>query len=181
MKTLAAVLASAGVAFLGCSASADNTSAEAAEGTPSISADQLVDAPGPATVMRVTIRGGPRAGTYEKTSADPTCTVGFAEEGAWGNAASDIEDSEGLTGIDLIVPDPAAAVEGTRDFLFTAYFDERTDESNRIHIEPAKGTGSGTVRIEDRGRSGRVSMSGQTGDGVGVEATIDCKQIIRSE
>ncbi|HET9454294.1 MAG TPA: hypothetical protein VFO66_08430 [Gemmatimonadaceae bacterium] len=136
---------------------------------------------GSATSMRVTLTGGPKPGTYEKSSDEPTCTVGWASEGAWGNAASDLEDKSGLIGIDLIVPKPEAAKGGTSEFMLTVYLDDRLDPANQFTVDPPNGKGTGTVTIEDRGSTATVTARGKTPEGVEVDARIECRQILRAE
>lgn len=135
---------------------------------------------GGGSVIRATLSGGPLPGTHEKRHETTTCTVGWAETGAWGNAASDTEDKEGLVGVDLIVKDPAKAKAGTDDFLAIVYINDRLDPKNQLTIEPRKGKGRGTVRIDDRGSTATVTIQGTSEAGVGVDATIDCAQILRA-
>ena len=135
---------------------------------------------GGGSTLKVTLTGGPLPGTHEKVHDSPTCTVGYAKKGAWGNAASDIEDKEGLVGIDMIVDDPAAAKTGTDQFMATVYVNDRLDEKNRITIDPRNNKGTGTVTIDDKGSTARVTIKGTSTQGVGVDATIDCKQILRA-
>lgn len=155
-------------------------SASAAASAASAASAVAGAAVGGATSMKVTLTGGPKPGTYDKDSSTPTCTVGYAGEGKWGNAASDLEDKSGLIGIDLIVPDPAAAKAGTDDFMMAVYLDDRLDPKNQFMIEPKNGKGTGTVKIDDRGGTATVTVQGKTKEGVGVDARIDCKQIMRA-
>ena len=135
---------------------------------------------GGGSTIRVTLTGGPLPGTHEKQHDSPTCTVGYAKQGAWGNAASDLEDKEGLVGIDMIVDDPAAAKSGTDKFMATVYVNDRLDPKNQITIDPRNNKGTGTVTIDDKGSTARVTIKGKSAAGVGVDATIDCQQIMRA-
>ena len=137
-------------------------------------------AAGSGSTLRVTLTGGPLPGTHEKVHDSPTCTVGYAKKGAWGNAASDIDDKEGLVGIDMIVDDPAAAKTGTDKFMATVYVNDRLDEKNQITIDPRNNKGTGTVTIDDKGSTATVTIKGTSAQGVGVDATIDCKQVLRA-
>lgn len=180
MRRLGVVLMSAVLATSACSngeQESGDTGSGAAQVAPATPAD---DASGAATTMRVVLTGGPKPGAYEKVSAEPTCTVGYASEGAWGNAASDLEDKEGLIGIDLIVPRPEEARSGTTDFMMTVYLDDRLDPANQFLIDTKNGKGTGTVTIEDRGSTATVTARGRTAEGVEVDATITCKQIMRA-
>lgn len=135
---------------------------------------------GGGSVIRATLTGGPLPGTHEKQHETTTCTVGWAEPGAWGNAASDTDDRDGLVGIDLVVKDPAKAKAGTDDFLAIVYVNDRLEPKNQITIEPRKGKGRGTVRIDDHGSTARVTIQGTSDAGVGVDATIECAQVLRA-
>lgn len=179
------VVTTAGLILLGACGSGDGARDDSAGGD---AGQELNAAPvtaglgiGSATAMRVTLTGGPKPGTYEKSSDEPTCTVGFASEGAWGNAASDLEDKSGLIGIDLIVPKPDAAKGGTSDFVMTVYLDDRLDPANQFTLDPANGKGTGTVTIDDRGSTATVTARGETPEGVGIDARIECRQILRAE
>jgi hypothetical protein len=41
--------------------------------------------------------------------------------------------------------------------------------------------GSGTITVNDKGKSGTVAFKGKTKDNVTLEGTIDCHQPIRGE
>lgn len=180
MKRLAAVLTTGGIILLAGCGGHDDTRADAGSQPAAPAAAALAVPRGAATSMRVVLTGGPKPGTYEKTSEDPTCTVGYASEGAWGNAASDLEDNSGLIGIDLIVPKPEAAKAGTSEFMMAVYLDDRLDPDNQFVIDPKNGKGTGMVIIDDRGGSGTVKARGRTPEGVDVDARIECRQILRA-
>lgn len=133
---------------------------------------------GGGSTLRVAVTGGPHAGQHEKKHDTPTCSVGYAGPKAWGNAASDTDDKEGLVGMDLIVSDTAEAFRGTNDFTATVYFDDRLQEKNQLDIKPKDGKGSGTVKVERRGNKALVTLKGKTADGVGVDATVDCETVM---
>ena len=136
---------------------------------------------GGGSTLRVAVAGGRHAGQHEKKQDMPTCSIGYAGKGAWGNAASDTDDKEGLVGMDLVVSDTAAAYRGTSDFMATVYFDDRLQEKNQLMLEPKKGKGTGTVKVERRGDKATVTVDGKTADGVGVKATVDCDNVMTAE
>ena len=180
MMQLARVMGCAGM--LALSACSTNEGGETDTGAPAAAApasSSAEPAGGGATSMRVVLTGGPKPGSYDKQSADPTCTVGYAAAGGWGNAANDLDDTSGLIGIDLVVPKPEAAKSGTSDFMMTVYVDDRNDPKNQFTINPPSDRGSGTATIDDRGSTARVTVRGTTKEGVGVDATIECRQVLR--
>ena len=186
MTRVTVVAAVAGLALLGACSSGDDARVDSAAGTVAQGTDATPSGgggagAGSASSMRVVLTGGPKPGTYEKVSDEPTCTVGYASEGAWGNAASDLEDKSGLIGIDLIVPKPQAAKGGTSEFMLTVYLDDRLDPANQFTVDPPNGKGSGSVTIDDRGSTATVTARGRTPEGVEVDARIECGQIIRAE
>lgn len=185
MARVTVVAATAGLILLGACSSGDGARVDSAAGTVAESPDASPAGSGDAgagnaTSMRVVLTGGPKPGTYEKSSDEPTCTVGYASEGAWGNAAGDIEDKSGLVGIDLIVPNPQAAKGGTSEFMALVYLDDRLDPKNQFIVDPKNGKGTGTVTIDDRGSTATVTVRGRTPEGVGVDARIECRQIMRA-
>ena len=44
-----------------------------------------------------------------------------------------------------------------------------------------KKEGSGTITVDDKGKSGKVTFKGKTKDNVTLEGTIDCHQLMRGE
>jgi hypothetical protein len=133
---------------------------------------------GGGSMLKVSVAGGAHAGKHEKKHDTPTCTIGYAGKGAWGNAASDTDDNEGLVGMDLIVKDTADAYRGTSDFMAVVYFDDRLQEKNQLQIEPKEGKGSGTVKVARNGDKATVTLNGKTADGTAVDATVDCETIM---
>jgi hypothetical protein len=148
---------------------------------------------GTATTIHLVVTGGPHAGTYEAKSENLTCTYGFAGKGSWGNQYSvQGKGANEFSSLQLIVPDTKDAADGTDKFLITAGFGELMKPSWSEHTintgaslsgvsDDVKKEGSGTITIEDKGKTGKVSFKGKTKDNVGLEGTIDCHQLMRSE
>lgn len=147
-------------------------------GAPAASSSPTVSAPG-GTTMHLTITGGAKPGSWTKSQATPTCTLGFAGEGVWGIAGNDLENGgTGLRGIDLTVPDAANAKGGTPTFRFTAYIGG-IEQANQVEIDPANEKGSGTATIDDRGGTATVTVKGRTADGAEVDAHVECGTVMR--
>ncbi len=148
---------------------------------------------GTATTIHLVIGGGPHAGTYDAKSDDITCTYGFAGKGSWGNQYSVMgKKPNEFSSLQLIVPDTKDAADGTDKFLITAAFGELMKPGYSEHTintgaslggssSKAKREGSGTITVEDKGKTGKVTFKGKTQDNVTLEGTIDCHQLMRGE
>lgn len=146
-----------------------------------------------ATTIHLVVDGGPHAGTYDAKSSDLTCTYGFAGKGSWGNQYSVMgKPANEFSSLQLIVPDAKDAADGTDKFIITVGFGELMKPSWSEHTintgaslsgasDEGKKEGSGTITVEDRGKTGKVSFKGKTKDNVGLEGTIDCHQLMRGE
>ena len=178
------------VVLVACGGGGDNASGrEAAAGT--ISTPK--GSGGTATTIHLVIGGGPHAGTYDAKSDNLTCTYGFAGPGSWGNQYSVTGKSpKEFSSLQLIVPDTKDAADGTDKFLITAGFGElmkpgyteytiNTGASLGGGSDNVKKEGSGTITVEDKGKSGKVTFKGKTKADVTLEGTIDCHQVMRGE
>ena len=140
---------------------------------------------GTATTIHLVIGGGPHAGTYDVKSSDVTCTYGFAGKGSWGNQYSVTgKKPNEFSSLQLIVPDTKDAADGTDVFLMTAAFGELMQPGYSEHtINTTKDNkqGSGTITVDDKEKTGKVTFKGKAGDGTTLEGTIDCHQLMRSD
>jgi hypothetical protein len=162
----------------------------AAEGS---SAVRVPTGGGTATTIHLVVGGGPHAGTYDAKSNDLTCTYGFAGKGSWGNQYSVTgKKANEFSSLQLIVPDTKDAADGTDKFLMTVGFGELMQPSWSEHTintgaslgggsDNVKKEGSGTITVEDKGKTGKVTFKGKTKDNVTLDGTIDCHQLMRSE
>jgi hypothetical protein len=141
----------------------------------------------PATTIHLVVTGGKHAGTYDAKSDDPTCSYGLAGPTAWGNQYSVTGKKLGeFSSLQLIVPDTKDAADGTDKFQLTVGFGDLIKPGyveHNIDTKPdaSKKTGSGTVTVQDHGKTGKVTFKGKTDDGVSLQGTIDCRQVIRAE
>ncbi len=160
-----------------------DTATRAAGGESTVQAPQ---ATGPtATTLHLVVGGGPHAGAYDAKSHDITCTYGFAGKGSWGNQYSVTgKKPNEFSSLQLIVPDTKDAADGTDKFLLTAAFGELMQPGYTDHtINTTKDNkeGSGSITVDDKGKTGKVSFKGKTKDNVTLEGTIDCHQLMRSD
>jgi hypothetical protein len=134
-----------------------------------------------ASTIHVVIGGGRQAGTYDLKDSEQTCTSRpLADKRSWiyDYSVRGKKPNE-LSALGLTVPDTEDAADGTGTFVLNVGFgdvDENTYSDHSINTLTAK-RGSGTVTVEDRGKSGKVTFKGKTADGVAVEGTIDCHQV----
>ena len=159
------------------------TAAKTGDGESSVQVPQ--GGGGTATTIHLVIVGGPHAGTYDAKSDDITCTYGFAGKGSWGNQYSVTgKKPDEFSSLQLIVPDTKDAADGSSNFLITAAFGELMKPGYTDHtINTTKDNkdGSGTITVDDKGKTGKVTFKGKTKDNVELEGTIDCHQLMRSE
>lgn len=142
-----------------------------------------------ATRMQVTIRSGPDTGTHAATSQEATCSYGLAAEGndgsdAFANQFSD-DSSAGLSALQVIVPDTRGAIaSGSDQFSLSVRVGKPskghtylvdTLPTQDVQRSPA---GHGTVRIEDWGSTGMVTIDGQSADGTALTVTIECDKVL---
>ena len=57
--------------------------------------------------------------------------------------------------------------------------DQRDYHINTREDAPTR-TGSGTLTLQDTGSSATVTIVGETDDGVGINATIQCNAVLRA-
>ena len=166
-----------------CGGAKDKDSESAQKEGPSTA--QVPSGGGTATTIHLAIGGGPHAGTYDAKSAGITCTYGFAGPGSWGNQYSVTgKKPNEFSSLQLIVPDTKDAADGTDKFLITAAFGELMQPGySDLTINTTKDNkeGSGTITVDDKGKTGKVSFKGKTKDNVTLEGTIDCHQLMRGE
>ncbi|HET6778011.1 MAG TPA: hypothetical protein VFH26_03930 [Gemmatimonadales bacterium] len=187
-----ACLSAVALAVAACGGSKDQNTADS-NGEGSSAVRPPSGGGGTATTIHLVVGGGPHAGTYDAKSDDITCTYGFAGKGSWGNQYSVMgKKATEFSSLQLIVPDTKDAADGTDKFLMTVGFGELMQPSWSEHTintgaslqgvsDDVKKEGTGTVKIDDRGKTGKVTFQGKTKDDVSLEGTIDCHQLMRSE
>jgi hypothetical protein len=168
----------------------DDTAAKTADSETAVQVPQGTG--GTATTIHLVVDKGPHAGTYDAKASDLTCTYGFAGKGSWGNQYSVTgKPANEFSSLQLIVPDTKDAADGTDNFLITVGFGELMKPSWSEYTinsgasmggsDDVKKEGTGTITVEDKGKTGKVTFKGKTKDNVGLEGTIDCHQLMRGE
>ena len=128
-----------------------------------------------AASVDVTVTGGEFEGSYSGSVPDGGCSRGATGENTFGLQYSTTEDVE-LSSVQLIVNDADAAASGSDDFQTTFTFGDLLNGTN-VDLKPADGEGSGTVTLDDRGDTATITIEGETSDGVGIDATVECHSV----
>lgn len=157
--------------------------------TSSVAAGSLADSAAPASVqgtVHLEVIGGLLPGSYDATMKDGGCSYGLAGATAWGNQYSvDAKDPKTFSSLQLIVPDTKAAAAGTQVFELTAGFGPLFGNGatrydvNTLPTAGAK-SGSGTVSVDDKGKTGKVTFDVKTAEGVALKGTIVCNSVMRA-
>jgi len=136
--------------------------------------------------IHLEVTGGANAGTYDVEMKDTGCSYGLAGEHAWGNQYSiDTNDPKAFSSLQLVVPDTRAAASGTSNFQMTVQFGPlfgNGGHSYDVNTRPESSSkgGSGTVTVQDQGKTGKVTFDAKSKDGVGLKGTIDCQDVVRN-
>lgn len=190
MRDSVKLLLSAAILALAACSKGD-TAAKTEDGESTVQVPQGTG--GTATTIHLVVTGGPHAGTYDAKSSGITCSYGFAGKGSWGNQYSVMgKPGNEFSSLQLIVPDAKDAADGTDRFMITVGFGELMKPSWSEHTintgaklggasDDVQKEGTGTITVEDKGKSGKVTFKGKTKDDVGLEGTIDCHQLLRGE
>ncbi|MBK6568972.1 hypothetical protein [Candidatus Aalborgicola defluviihabitans] len=147
--------------------------------TLTVHADPVVE------TVHLVVTGGPNAGTWDGSEERGGCSAGMTGPGSWGNQFSlpKEKDPAKFNSLQLIVPDAKKAASGTKEFLILFRFGPLIGKNTEYNIETrpaeAKKKGSGSVTVDDRGATAKVSFNVTSGEGYKFEGTIDCKSIIR--
>jgi hypothetical protein len=176
---LAAAILIIGVALAGCGTGATGSVAATPthSPTPAASADEsdMADAVG---TIHAEISGGPLFGTYDAASETPLCTSGLAGDGSFGVQYA-LDRPDGLSRLEILIPVAALASTGTEEFTASIGFGPLVGGTT-FEIDPVAGGGNGSVTLDyDGGSSATVHLEGETGDGIGVDIEVECRQVVQ--
>jgi hypothetical protein len=134
--------------------------------------------------VHVVITGGPMAGTYDATETKGGCSTGANGPGSWGNAFSNVKAGEKELGaLSLIVPNARAAAAGTKEFLVQvrlgSILAKNVEYTVETRLSEKKLAGSGLVTVADASTTAKVTIAAKTAEGITLQATIDCKTVVR--
>lgn len=135
----------------------------------------------PAVEIELAVAGGPDAGRVTVSSPEAMCTEGLIGAGSWGLQYNDPQLTTALGSLQLVVP--AVTRNGsTREFYFGVVLGSLLDGvDHEIETRPTAGNraGSGVVQFDQQDSSASFRVTGQSGDGVGLSATIRCHRVRR--
>lgn len=167
------LLLAATLFLFACNNSTKNSKTEVTGNEKNRSNDQPA---GVASVIKVTLKGGPNEGTYTVTSAEPTCSMGLTGKNSFGNQYSvDGKKDNELSSVQMIINDADAAKNGTDKFMITISFGPLFQGKS---YEIKENSGSGTATLSESGGTKTVTVNGKTKDGVGISATLTCNSVI---
>lgn len=132
------------------------------------------DRPAPATLVRLTLTGGPNPGSYQSAAAEDLCQQDLLGPGSWGVQLTDWNGPrQGLRSLQLALPSASRPQEFYLGLVFGDFFAGTTHEIETRPDAPApRGTGQATVFRDRRVRT--IAITGQTQDSVALVATITC-------
>ncbi len=144
---------------------------------PATEGDAPGDGGGGTATISLTLTGGPHDGTYEAEAPDGGCSRNSVGDNTFGLQYS-VAETEGFTSHQLIIRDAAAAVAGGGDdFVTDVIIDDAIygiDTGAGVMNDPS---GSGVVTLDDRGDTATITSEGETGEGVGFNAEVECHAV----
>jgi hypothetical protein len=183
-----AVVAALTVVIVAAACSSKEAASADSTGPATAAAQTATNSPAGAITGKIhlDVTGGANAGSYDVDMKEGGCSYGLAGEKAWGNQYStNTSDPKQLSSLQLIVPDAKAAASGTSQFQMTVQFGPLFGSggaSYDVNTRPdaSKKGGSGTVTVQDQGKTGKVTFDAKTPEGVGLKGTIDCQSVLRN-
>jgi hypothetical protein len=135
--------------------------------------------------VHLVVTGGPNAGTWEASSDKGGCSTGLTGPGSWGNQFSQPKqkDPAKFNSLQLIVPDAKKAAAGGKEFFILFRFGPLIAKNTEYTIETrhaeASKKGSGSVTIDDKGATAKVSFNVVSAEGYKFVGTINCQSVVR--
>ncbi len=126
--------------------------------------------------VNMTVTGGEFAGSYSGSVSDGGCSRNLTGDNTFGVQYS-TDQKVKLSSVQVLVYDAKAAAGGTDAFKSSYTFGDLFSGTG-VDIDPSTNAGTGTLTLDDRGDSATVKISGETGDGDKIEATIECNGVI---
>ena len=132
--------------------------------------------------IKVTIKNGEMAGTYEAVCKEGCTSYGIAGEKILGNQYSETgKGPKELSSVQLVVND-VTGDKKTNNFTLTVGFgDLMSTKYTSYNINTNNGTtndGSGTADIKYSSDKAVVHVTGNTKDGVGLDVLIDANKVV---
>jgi hypothetical protein len=126
--------------------------------------------------VNMTVTGGQFAGSYSGSVADGGCSRNLTGDNTFGVQYSTDQEVK-VSSVQVLVYDAKAAANGSDAFKSSFTFGDLFSGTG-VDIDPSTNAGTGTLTLDDRGDSATVKISGETGDGDKIDATIECNGVI---
>lgn len=126
--------------------------------------------------VNMTVTGGKFAGSYSGSVSDGGCSRNLTGDNTFGVQYS-TDQKVKLSSVQVLVYDAKAAASGSDTFKSSFTFGDLFSGTS-VDIDPSTNAGTGTLTLDDRGDSATVKISGETGDGDKIDATIECNGVI---
>jgi hypothetical protein len=131
--------------------------------------------------IKVTIKDGPMAGTYEAECREGCTSYGLAGEKVLGNQYSETNKGpKELSSVQLIVDDVAGDKQ-TKEFTLTVSLGDWVNNKGtnfNINTRNGKTEGSGTADIKYGGEKAKVKITGRSKEGPELEVEIDANKLV---
>ena len=133
------------------------------------------------STIKVTIKDGPMAGTYEAQCREGCTSYGIAGEKVFGNQYSETgKGPKELSSVQLIVDDVSGDKQ-TREFTLTVSLGDWINNKGtayNINTRNGRKEGSGTLDLKyGGGEKAQVKISGKSKEGPELEVEIDANKL----
>lgn len=122
--------------------------------------------------VRASIGGGPDAGDHEQAGVNANCSVGLIGDGGFGVQYSDDTVEDGLSSVQVMVPEGDQAAQGSDEFTASVTIGPMF-EGTSYHIT------SGTATVDIDADNPTLTIEGATDDGTEVTAEVACGDVTR--
>ena len=131
--------------------------------------------------IKVTVKDGPMAGTYEAQCREGCTSYGIAGEKVLGNQYSETDKGpKELSSVQLIVDDVTGDKQ-TKEFTLTVSLGDWLNKKGtdfNINTRKGKNEGSGTADIKYAGEKANVKITGKSKEGPELEVEIDAIKLV---
>jgi hypothetical protein len=132
--------------------------------------------------IKVTIKDGPMAGTYNAECREGCTSYGIAGENVFGNQYSETDKGpKDLSSVQLIIDDVTGDKQ-TKEFLLTVSLGDWVNGKStdfNINTRKGKSDGSGTADVDySGGEQATVKIVGKSKEGPELEVEIDAQKLV---
>ena len=131
--------------------------------------------------IKVTIKNGEMAGTYDAVCRDGCTSYGIAGEKVLGNQYSETgKGPKELSSVQLVVNDVSGDKQ-TKNFTLTVGFGDLLGQMVTYNINTNNGTtndGSGSADIKYSNDKANIHVTGTTKGGIGLDVVIDAAKVL---